>query len=615
MISLGAWFVHAAECGSHKVTTGVIAPNCQQNSLHGEWWAIPGQLIPPALIHQYQDDAIALDVPGYWPEEKININTHYPSGVITLWTTVKLTGGMAKGEGLAIWPGRQRSAIRIYVDNGNGTLLKVYDNLSAFIDESDLPNATLPLKGSAGLLNSSASFQLPKLYSGSQVIIQLYVDDFRTGSISQPPQLGLKDQLHREIMHRWLWHVLVMGASLLVAIYAASQAYFSVKRRPVHIFLMLMALGAGVRLLVTSSMLGYLFPSLTINDYIYMGWISFLGLLAIFFSAQVFMHPLIFKRYVSLKKVLFIFSAVPFLLLLLIPILDLNQFLLVGHLVRACYVILALSYILFLMWQVWLRPKEQWLPFLVTTAIIACGSYDAYLYVQNKDPYIESFSVAIFIFITVQALYYGWEHMRLLSREQRLALNLEELSQSVEGQVRNRTHELQTANARLSLAATTDPLTGLPNRRAFDTEIENEIRRSKRNNLTLCLAIADLDWFKSVNDRFGHDFGDRTLQVVGEHLQKRLRTTDFVARIGGEEFAIILPSTDIDAANMLLAKLCEGISQIMINDTVDYQPSMSIGCTQWQDVLSIDELYKLADQALYQAKNNGRGRVELSSVS
>lgn len=616
LVGLWSVSVNAVDnCVLNAPAPGLIDPDCQETSLRGVWWAIPGQLIPPALIQEFQDDAISLEVPSYWPEAKVKVGTGYPRGLITLWTELKLSGENASGEDLALWPGRQSTAMRVYVDNGRGSWIKAYDNLSVFIKESVHPIQTLPEAGIAGLLHSGSSFQLPKLYSGSRVILQLYVDDYRTGGIAQPPQIGLRDELYRNIIHRSSWHLLFLGACLLVTLFAAFQACFSSYRRSTHLFLMVMSLGAGLRLLVTGSLLAYLFPNLTVNHHFYLAWTSFLSLLGIVVGAQVFMLPGLFRRYVVLKKLLLVLCIIPIFLVALIPFLSMHEFLLVGHVLRVFYVLSAAFYTLFLIWQVWLKPKGQRLQLLGVMMILISGSYDAYLYAQNIDPYIELFTVGMFLFITSQAMYFGWEHIRLLRREQRLTLSLQNLNESLERQVRHRTSDLQTANERLSLAATTDVLTDLPNRRAFDAALESAIQRARSDNQTLCLAIVDVDWFKSVNDRYGHDVGDKVLQVLAVYLRKSLRESDFVARIGGEEFAVIMPQSDITLADTLLNQLCTGVTSILIEEAKDYQLSISIGCAKWHSVLSIDELYKLSDQALYQAKNKGRGRVEISQPS
>lgn len=613
LISIVAEASH--DCLSKDPAAGIINPFCQQTSLRGLWWGIPGKLVPPQKIDQYQGDTVALEVPGYWSKEQVGVNNDYPRGFVTLWAEIELSDKALQGERLALWPGRHNTAVRIYVTDGRGAWVKAYDNLSVYVPESDTVIETLPPAGIAGLLHSGASFQLPRLYPGARVVLQLYDDDYRTGGVAQPPQLGLSDELHRNLMHRWSWHILFLGASLLVAIYAASQAYFSSRRRSMHLFMVVMSLGAGVRLLVTGNVLAYMFPSLTVTHHFYFAWVSFLGLLGVFVGGQVFMLPRIFRRHSILKKILLLCSAAPILLLALIPVFSVHEFLLLGHVLRVVYIVIALFYTAFLTWQVWLKPEGQWIQLLGVIVILLGGTSDAYLYSLNVDPYIELFAVAMFVFVASQAMYFGWGYMRLLGRERGLSLRLQELNESLEGQVRRRTQDLQAANARLARAATTDVLTDLPNRRAFEENIEKEVVRAKRNGQNLCFAIADVDWFKSVNDRYGHDFGDKVLRALAGYLRSRLRRTDFVARIGGEEFAIILPATDSESARVLLTQLCEGMSQLTFPAVEGYRVSISIGCAQWSVEYPIDDLYRAADRALYQAKQSGRGRVEMALLS
>jgi diguanylate cyclase (GGDEF)-like protein len=117
-----------------------------------------------------------------------------------------------------------------------------------------------------------------------------------------------------------------------------------------------------------------------------------------------------------------------------------------------------------------------------------------------------------------------------------------------------------------------------------------------------CLAIVDIDYFKRVNDIKGHDQGDLVIIGIGNILTRLTRNTDFVARVGGEEYGIILPHTDIDAAKRLLVRVCEEVA-----NTTSLSVTISIGITD----ISVDSsrTYKCADIALYEAKTQGRNQV------
>ncbi len=156
--------------------------------------------------------------------------------------------------------------------------------------------------------------------------------------------------------------------------------------------------------------------------------------------------------------------------------------------------------------------------------------------------------------------------------------------------------------------ATTDSLTGLTNRRAFTAILEREIERARRYGSQLALIMYDIDHFKSVNDRFGHDVGDQVLQAVTELVKKNVRTVDVIARWGGEEFMALLPSADLAAARIVAEKLRAAIAGHRF-ETLGILTA-SFGVTVFKAEDDLNALSKRVDDALYQAKENGRNRVE-----
>jgi len=162
-----------------------------------------------------------------------------------------------------------------------------------------------------------------------------------------------------------------------------------------------------------------------------------------------------------------------------------------------------------------------------------------------------------------------------------------------------------------------DSLTSLPNREAYDERLELEIERWKRYQKPATLVVADIDFFKSINDNYGHLSGDKVLQIMAKEVQNRIRKTDFVARYGGEEFVIILPETDIETATQVIEKVREMICRLPFHfRDENIQISMSFGLAPFgggQDDKEINQdiLFERADNALYQAKQNGRNRLEV----
>lgn len=165
-------------------------------------------------------------------------------------------------------------------------------------------------------------------------------------------------------------------------------------------------------------------------------------------------------------------------------------------------------------------------------------------------------------------------------------------------------------------AALTDTLTQLPNRQAYKNTIEREIDLAHRLRLPLSLLVLDIDYFKNINDSFGHQVGDETLCRVADTLMSSLRRSDALFRIGGEEFAIVLSHSHHEAALLAAERLRVAIYEL--NQRHGDQPfpiTISIGLAELCVGESADSLFLKADEALYQAKFAGRNQVVTSSVT
>lgn len=171
-----------------------------------------------------------------------------------------------------------------------------------------------------------------------------------------------------------------------------------------------------------------------------------------------------------------------------------------------------------------------------------------------------------------------------------------------------REDELQRALAQIEIAATTDKLTGLPNRRKFDEIIQHEIERAHRFNHPLSMAIGDIDLFKQINDRHGHLTGDAVLVTIAAAIAGSKRSFDIIARWGGEEFIVLLPNTALDGALHSIDRIRVSVeeSQRLVHP---FPVTISFGVTQLTPDDTIDSFLARADQALYAAKNGGRNRV------
>lgn len=166
--------------------------------------------------------------------------------------------------------------------------------------------------------------------------------------------------------------------------------------------------------------------------------------------------------------------------------------------------------------------------------------------------------------------------------------------------------------AELVRLARYDVLTGAANRRYFLERAEQECARSRRHQLPLSLMLVDLDHFKQINDRYGHAYGDEALKQFSAVMRGRLRDSDLLARIGGEEFVILMPSTALAGATLLAERLRVAMADQPLPIIDHLLPvRFSAGVTQLKgDDLDIDACLKRADDAMYRAKQSGRDRVE-----
>jgi diguanylate cyclase (GGDEF)-like protein len=188
-----------------------------------------------------------------------------------------------------------------------------------------------------------------------------------------------------------------------------------------------------------------------------------------------------------------------------------------------------------------------------------------------------------------------------------LAAILSSLAKRVETTIGN----LQLQAEKLAHLAHTDPLTGLANRRYLVDQLKIEFARARRYNRPFCLVFIDLDNFKLINDRFGHMVGDQALQGAAAALKSPLRTTDMLARIGGDEFAVLLPETDLEGGVDVIEKLQSALKTF----GSEFQPELveitfSAGLSQLQEEdHSFDQILTRADDAQYLAKRGGVGEL------
>ena len=190
-----------------------------------------------------------------------------------------------------------------------------------------------------------------------------------------------------------------------------------------------------------------------------------------------------------------------------------------------------------------------------------------------------------------------------------------ELLARIEAMLRiKRSHDaLSAARDRLARLAVQDELTGLYNVRYLHTRLTEEYKRAERHRDPLALAMLDVDHFKAVNDRFGHEAGDKVLREVGARLKESVREIDVVTRYGGEEFVVLLPSTHLAGALTVAERIGKSLREkpfdLGANKAIDVTASIGLALYPSRGVNSKETLLRSADRALYRAKDEGRDRI------
>ena len=191
------------------------------------------------------------------------------------------------------------------------------------------------------------------------------------------------------------------------------------------------------------------------------------------------------------------------------------------------------------------------------------------------------------------------------------------LAQVLEERVEQRTRELVEANQKLETLSLTDSLTGLPNRRHARHWLETLWQESEAEGHALACVMLDADHFKTVNDTHGHDAGDRVLVEFGHAVRDALRTDDVVFRLGGDEFLVLCPRTDLDGALQVAEQIHQAVTALRVpTGEGHWTGSASIGVAVRRPGMSgLDELIQLADRGVYLAKAQGRNCVRSANLA
>jgi diguanylate cyclase (GGDEF)-like protein len=224
--------------------------------------------------------------------------------------------------------------------------------------------------------------------------------------------------------------------------------------------------------------------------------------------------------------------------------------------------------------------------------ISACG-----LLLVASTPSALDFVAGLSVFIFLTAYY-----TRAISKRLLEGIRLQHANASLAAQLR-------TALQKVELDAATDALTGHWNRRALDDVLKLQLERHAHSGRPFSILMLDIDFFKNINDEFGHMVGDDVLRAFAQALRDFLRGDDFCARFGGEEFVVVLPDTPLATAMEIGERIRKGIAQAPLLSEPRVQATVSIGVAAMDREQSLNELFAAADAAVYLAKNEGRNQV------
>ncbi|MCG8668134.1 MAG: GGDEF domain-containing protein [Pseudomonadales bacterium] len=208
-----------------------------------------------------------------------------------------------------------------------------------------------------------------------------------------------------------------------------------------------------------------------------------------------------------------------------------------------------------------------------------------------------------------------WSDLELEDAFSAIGLNERQIERIQSTSQFDKTAIIQKLLDELSRTTLEDGLTKVYNRRYFERTMESELDRSRRDQRPCGLVLLDIDHFKNFNDTYGHDVGDLVLKSVATTIKNLLRSTDTVSRVGGEEFAIIVPNTFRLDAGFLAERIRKHVEEhkVKVDDkALSVTISMGIAMNDPKLITTVDELYKQADKALYEAKQSGRNCVKFS---
>ena len=260
-------------------------------------------------------------------------------------------------------------------------------------------------------------------------------------------------------------------------------------------------------------------------------------------------------------------------------------------------------------WQELIHPddRERYERFFASLTAITVSSECEYRMLRNDGEYRYLLELVMPRFETDDSFIGYISSTTDISLQKQSELTQSQIKEKLEAEVRKRTQEIE---AQLR----TDHLTQVGNRRFVMEKLDDEVKRSERYGNRLTVLFIDIDYFKKINDTYGHDIGDQVLRKIANELQKETRDIDALGRFGGEEFLVLLPETSQQGAFVIAERMCARIKSCNFEDIdPNLKISVSIGVAERGAEEAPQDLTRRADEALYQAKHRGRNQVQMAA--
>ena len=572
--------------------------------LNGDWEFYWNRLLTPNDFRAVQPPIMdsLMKVPGTWDDGEAGTKVYSPHGVATYRLRLNYPSSL-KDPALSIQ--NVASAYKLYA---NGRLIvevgKVSDKLSGFKDGEE-----------------SLILDLPSDTQELELVFQVANLNYARGGLRESPVFGSKQVLEQQKMILLALQLFFIGSIFIFSIYYFLLFLLQTNNKTALFFSILCFITALRSLIWGVAPLVIFFPNVPLNVRGYINYLTGYNLVPVMILFVLSIYTMEYKK-TTLGLVLL--PTLFFDALLLTPPGFISLF--TNYLY--VMVLLQMIYILGVLIKAVLHQRDNAILMFIAIYVFVLAIIEDILHdkglggINISYMFLYGNFAVILAMSFVQAKQQANTHKKLVLYNENL-VEADRLKDKIvatemsflQAQISSASQimSLQYDVEKLEWTSKTDPLTGLYNRRYIMGKLENEFISYKRNKKKFSLIMADIDWFKKINDTFGHDCGDHVLKVVSKTLQDAVREQDVISRWGGEEFLILLPETEIEGARILAVR----IRKIIEEQIVEYNKkqvliTMTFGVTVNEDYETIEDTIKKADNALYKGKSRGRNCVILA---